>query len=65
MLWQILLALAALEYDIAVASSLRTQAREVIDFIALHTPPDLCADFLKLTEMGGHQPGLILKPSNR
>ena len=56
MLWQILLALAALEDDPARAGALRAQARDVIDFIADHMPPDLRAEFMKQTELGdkGH-----------
>jgi hypothetical protein len=47
-MWQILLALAALEDDPAAAGALRAQAREVIDCIAAHTPPDLRAGFMQM-----------------
>jgi tetratricopeptide (TPR) repeat protein len=53
MLWQILLALAALEDDPGVAGALRAQACEVIEFISAHTPPDLRAGFMKQTEVSG------------
>jgi tetratricopeptide (TPR) repeat protein len=47
--WQILAALgdlAALEGQVAQAADLRQQAREIVDYIATHTPGSLRASFL-------------------
>jgi tetratricopeptide (TPR) repeat protein len=50
-LWQILFALSQLEPDPAQARQLRQQAREIIDYITEHTPPDLRVSFLSLPEV--------------
>lgn len=47
-LWPILFALSRLESDPTEAKRLRQQAREVIEYIASHTPPELRASFLGL-----------------
>jgi DNA-binding SARP family transcriptional activator len=51
MLWQILTALSQLETDPIEAERLRRQAREVVEDIAAHSPPDLRASFLVLPEV--------------
>ncbi len=48
MLWQISLALSQLETDSTEAERLHHQAREIIEYIADHTPPELRATFLAL-----------------
>ena len=48
MLWQILVALSRLEPDPTAAERLRRQAREIVEYIANHTPPDLRTSFLAL-----------------
>jgi tetratricopeptide (TPR) repeat protein len=48
MVWQILFALSQLESDPTEAKHLRQQGREVVQYIADHTPPDLRASFLAL-----------------
>jgi predicted ATPase/tRNA A-37 threonylcarbamoyl transferase component Bud32 len=48
-LWPVLSTLSQIETqrgNLAAAESLRKQAREIIEFIAAHTPPDLRASFL-------------------
>ncbi len=53
-LWQIYAALAQIEQqrgDADAARSLRAQAREVIEYIAEHTPPDVRASFLNLPDV--------------
>jgi DNA-binding SARP family transcriptional activator len=50
-LWQILSALSRLETDPAAAEQLRHQAREVVTYIADHSPPDLRASFLAWAEV--------------
>jgi hypothetical protein len=51
MLWQILFALSQLEMDPTEAKVLREQAREIINYIADHTPLDLRTSFLGLPEV--------------
>jgi hypothetical protein len=49
MLWQILGAMSRIQAERgnpAEARALRAQAREILEFIADHTPPDLRASFL-------------------
>lgn len=46
-LWPILFTLSQIE-DPSEAKRLRQQAREIIDYITDHTPPDLRASFLNL-----------------
>jgi hypothetical protein len=48
LLWQILATLADLETDLLKAEYLRHQAREIIEYIADHTPPEWRASFLGL-----------------
>jgi hypothetical protein len=50
-LWQILFALSQLEPDPTQAAALRQQAREIIDYISQHTPPDMRESFLGLSEV--------------
>ncbi|GIK42686.1 MAG: hypothetical protein BroJett011_65190 [Chloroflexota bacterium] len=50
-LWPILFALSRLEPDPAQAKQLRQQAREIIDYISRHTPPDFRASILGLPEV--------------
>ena len=50
-LWQILAALSGLEPNPNKAEPLRRQAREIIDHIADHAPPDLRASFLSLPDV--------------
>jgi hypothetical protein len=63
MLWQILLATAALEDDPARAGALRAQAREVIDFIAAHAPPDLRAEFIQQSDRLMNEPLATPRPA--
>jgi len=46
MMWQILTALAEVEEDAVQASVFRTQAQEIVQYIADHTPPELRESFL-------------------
>jgi ATP/maltotriose-dependent transcriptional regulator MalT len=50
-LWQILAALSRLEPDPIEAERLHQQAREIVAYIADHTPADLRDSFLALTEV--------------
>lgn len=52
MLWQILGALANLESNPIEVEFLRQQAREIIEYIANHTPAELRASFLNLPQVG-------------
>lgn len=52
--WQILAAMSDLERQRGnpdEAETLRSQARETVEYISLHTPPDLRASFLNLPEV--------------
>jgi tetratricopeptide (TPR) repeat protein len=54
MLWRILAALAEVEHargDLEQAQILRGQAREIIEYIATHTPPELRESFLNLPDV--------------
>jgi MalT-like TPR region len=54
MLWQILFALSQIEAqsgESAKAQALRSQAREIVAYLADHTPPELRAVFLKLSKI--------------
>jgi hypothetical protein len=46
MMWQIFAALAEVEEDAVQASVFRTQAQEILQYIADHTPPELRESFL-------------------
>jgi hypothetical protein len=50
-LWQILPALSQIESDPASASLLGQKAREIISYMAEHTPPDFRSSFLGLPKV--------------